>query len=167
MIGMLACLSLSDPMQSRARRGSVSSFFVSWARGVFASYSATEVSQKGVPEGFFREDSQQVPADSSTFQQVAASAAGSAGTSRFLKVPQVPAGSAGTSRTQQFPAMLSRIERVAARSSKSQQNAESAAHSSRSQQVPAIPAGRSRFQQVQIYCADSCIRFAEKPRPEG
>ena len=119
------------------------------------------------PRGFPREDSQQVPADSSTFQQVAASAAGSAGTSRFLKVPQVPAGSAGTSRTQQFPAMLSRIERVAARSSKSQQNAESAAHSSRSQQVPAIPAGRSRFQQVQIYSADSCIRFAEKPRPEG
>ena len=56
MIGMLACLSLSDPMQSRARRGSVSSFFVSWARGVFASYSATEVSQKGVPERIPRED---------------------------------------------------------------------------------------------------------------
>ena len=115
-------------------------------------------------EGIPREDSQQVPADSSTFQQVAANAAGSAGSSRFQQVPQVPAGSAGTSRTQQFPAMPSRFQRVAARSSKSQQNAESAAHSSRSQQVPAIPAGRSRFQQVQIYCADSCIRFAEKPR---
>ena len=43
-------------MQSRARRGSVSSFFVSWARGVFTSYSATEVSQKGVPERIPRED---------------------------------------------------------------------------------------------------------------
>ena len=105
------------------------------------------------PRGFPREDSQQVPADSSTFQQVAASAAGSAGSSRFQQVPQVLANSAGTSRTQQFPVMLSKIQRVAARSSKSKQNAENAAHSSRSQQVPAIPAGRSRFQQVQIYSA--------------
>ena len=90
MIGMLACLSISDPMQSRARRGSVSSFFVSWARGVFASYSATEVSQKGVPEGFFREDSQQVPADSSTFQQVPEGSAGPGRFSRYQQDPAVP-----------------------------------------------------------------------------
>ena len=88
-------------------------------------------------EGIPREDSQQVPADSSTFQQVAANAAGSAGYNRFQQIPQVLASSAGTSRTQQS-------KQCRAGFSALQQDPENPSRTRKAQHIPAGP-NRSKF----------------------
>ena len=155
MIGMLACLSLSDPMQSRARRGSVSSFFVSWARGVFASYSATEVSQKGVPEGFperIPNRFQQIPARSSRSQQVQQAQQVPAGSSRFRRSWQVQQVPAGPSSSQQCSAGLSALQ-------------QDPANPSRTRKAQHIPAGPNRFQQSrQVAAGSSRSKFTPQIR---
>ena len=125
-----------------------------WGLHPLCAYGRQQGYKCRAPEARGRDSQRGFPTGSSRFQHVPAGRSKCSRLSRFQQVPADSAGPGKFSRYQQDPAvqaMPSRFQRVAARSRKSQQNAESAAHSSRSQQV-------------QIYCADSCIRFAEKPR---